>query len=340
MHQLPSDSSSGQRWRQSELHADQGKINPNPHGFSLPCLLTAWSSILKVTLHCAHCLLQRAVNQAKLATDDSKLQMAVIKAMTDFLGESFNSESVPSHIGTDRDLLVQRITGKDPYRELKTQSNAMALAILPDLSRLTEEVESPDGRFRRAALIAAAANAIEFDVAGREFSLDELKQIIDSVESELAIDHVEEFRNLCRGAKRVLYLLDNAGELVLDMILIREIKQLGPRVVAVVKGGPVLNDATAADAAEVHLETCADEVMTTGTAAIGVNLERSSEEFRSIFESAELIVAKGMGNYESLTESDPSCPIVHILRTKCLPVAQHVGVPRNKNVILVRYAKK
>lgn len=275
-----------------------------------------------------------------MATDDPKLQMAVVSAMTDFLGEAFNSESVPSHIGTDRDLLVQRITGKDPYRELKTQSNAMALAILPDLSRLTEEVESPDGRFRRAALIAAAANSIEFDVAGREFGLDELKHVIDSVESELAIDDIDAFRGLCRGAKQVLYLLDNAGELVLDMILIREIRRLGPRVVAVVKGGPVLNDATATDAAEVQLETCADEVMTTGTAAIGVILERSSEEFRSIFESAELIVAKGMGNYESLTEFDPSCPVVHIMRTKCPPVAQHVGVPRNRNVILVRYPKK
>ena len=291
---------------------------------------------MKVSLECAHCLLERAINQVKLATDDPDLRMSVVEAMTQFLGENFNSDSVPSHIGTDRDLLVQEMTGKDPYDELKRQSNEMALGILPELQKLVDEHDDPKMRFRTASLITAAANAIEFDVSGRDFDLDELREILDNVETDLVIDQVDEFRSLLGNAKEVLYLMDNAGEVVLDMILIREIKRLGPRVIAIVRGGPVLNDATMIDAKEVGLFECADEVRDTGAPAIGVNLERNSEEFKKIFSSAELIVAKGMGNYESLTELEPTCPIVHILRTKCNTVAEHVGVQRNKNVVLIR----
>ena len=291
---------------------------------------------LKVTLECAHCLLERAINQVKLATDDPELQMRVVEAITKFLGEHFSGDAVPSHIGTDRDLIVQKMTGKDPYESLKRMSNEMALSILPELEALIEEKADSNERFRTAALIAAAANAIEFDVTGREFSLTELKEILGNVEADLFIDHLDQFKEQCKGVKEVLYLMDNAGEIVLDMILIKEIKRLGPRVIAVVKGGPILNDATMIDAEEIALTDCADEILDTGAPAIGVNLERNSEEFIKIFHNAELIVAKGMGNFESMTEFEPACPTVHIMRTKCNPVAERVGVPRNKNVILVR----
>lgn len=291
---------------------------------------------MKVTLHCAHCLLERAVNQVKLATDDPDMQMDVIAVMLKFLGENFDEESVPSHIGTDRDLLVQKMTGKDPYEELKQLSNTMALSIMPELTALVEEVDDPAERFRRATLITAAANAIEFDVSGRDFDLDELRGILSRIESDLVVDQVDEFREFCSNVGEVIYLMDNAGEIVLDMILIKEIKRLGPRVVAVVKGGPVLNDATMIDAEDVGLNECADIVIDTGAAAIGVNPERVSDEFMELFSNAELIVAKGMGNYESLTELEPNCPVVHIFRTKCSPVAQHVGVPMDKNVVLIR----
>ena len=293
-------------------------------------------SILKVDLLCAHCLLERAIKQTRLATDDLDLQFSVIKEMLDMLAEHLDENSVPSHIGTERDLLVQKMTGRDPYEFLKKESNQMALKIYPELKLLVEEEKTPESRFRKATLIAAAANAIEFDVAGREFSLDELRNILDSVESDLAIDEVDKFRELCANTSEVLYLMDNAGEVVLDMILISEIKKIGPRVTAVVKAGPVLNDATLIDAEEVGLGECADEVVDTGAAAIGVNLERSSEKFKQLLENTDLVVAKGMGNYESMTELELRPPVVHILRTKCLPVARHIGAPRDKNVVKIR----
>ena len=294
---------------------------------------------MKVTSHCAHCLLERAINQVKLATKDPELQMEVITAMLNFLSKRFGPDAIPSHIGTDRDLLVQQMTGKDPYEELKHQSNQMALSILPELQQLVEEEQSPQARFRKAALIAAAANAIEFDVAGREFDLEELRTILENVEHDLAIDMVDEFMELVQRVDEVLYLMDNSGEIVLDIILISEIKRIGPRVVAVVKGGPILNDATLVDAKEVGLSDYADEVIDTGAPAIGVNLERNSTEFKDRLFSSEMIVAKGMGNFEALTEFDPPSPTVFIMRTKCIPVAQHVGCSRNQNVVMIRRPK-
>jgi len=216
----------------------------------------------------------------------------------------------------------------------------MALGILPELFKLVDEAKDPQSMFRTATLIAAAANAIEFDVSGREFSLDELRHILNNVESDLAVDQVDDLQKLCENANEVLFLHDNAGEVVLDMILIREIKRLGPKVTAAVKGGPILNDATMVDAEEVKLGDYADRVVSTGAPAIGVNLERNSKEFLDIFHSAELIVAKGMGNFESLTEWDPEAPTVHIMRTKCIPVAKHVGVTKDKNVVMIRYPPK
>lgn len=294
-------------------------------------------SRLKVSIECAHCLLERAINQVKLATDDKDKQMEVTTSMLKMLEANFDLNSVPSHIGTDRDLLVQDLTGKDPYKELKQMSNSMALSILPELIKIVDEIEEPKKRFRMATLIGAAANAIEFDVSGRKFTLDELRKIIDSVEADIAIDQIDAFYKLCMTAKEILYLMDNAGEIVLDLILIQEIRRLGPKVYAVVKGGPILNDATMDDASEIELQNYVDGVLDTGAPAIGVNHERNSKQFIERLNSTELIVAKGMGNYESMTEFEPTSPTVHIMRTKCMPVARHVGCERDRNVVLIRY---
>jgi len=291
---------------------------------------------MKVGMQCAHCLLERAINQVKLATDDPELHMEVTAAILDMLGKNFSKDSVPSHIGTDRDLIVQKMTGRDPYEDLKRLSNSMALSIFPELTNLVAEEKDSYKRFRKATLIAAAANAIEFDVSGRKFDLDELRAILERVESDLAIDQIEDLYNYCSNVSEVVYLMDNAGEIVLDIILLREIRRLGPKVYAVVKGGPVLNDATMIDAEEVELDKYVDKVMDTGAPAIGVNFERNSDEFIKLLQTTELIVAKGMGNYESMTELTLPVPVIHIMRTKCMPVADHVGCERDKNVILVR----
>jgi hypothetical protein len=138
-------------------------------------------------------------------------------------------------------------------------------------------------------------------------------------------------------SKKVVYLLDNAGEIVFDKYFIKMINENFPvKVYAAVKEGPILNDATVEDARQIGLEEVA-EVITTGNDDIGLNLEESSKEFLDHIRTADLIIAKGQGNYESLTEVEHLLPkpIVYIMRAKCSLVADTLGVPRNGNVVKV-----
>ena len=130
----------------------------------------------------------------------------------------------------------------------------------------------------------------------------------------------------------VLLLTDNAGEIVFDRLLARELRSLGCRVTVAVKGGPALNDALVEDALMAGISSDVDEIIDTGTDAIGINLEESSEAFRSRFHNAELIVSKGMANWETLTEFPAPCPVLFLFRTKCEPVAVTVGAPLERNV--------
>ncbi len=130
----------------------------------------------------------------------------------------------------------------------------------------------------------------------------------------------------------MLYLTDNAGEIAFDRLVVDELKDFGCRVTVAVKGGPSLNDALMEDAETVGMAETADGVITTGTDAVGISLSESSEEFVEAYEGADVILAKGMANWETLTEYRAPCPTLFLLRTKCEPVAEAVGAPLRRNI--------
>jgi uncharacterized protein with ATP-grasp and redox domains len=148
----------------------------------------------------------------------------------------------------------------------------------------------------------------------------------------LVIDEISKIFSLAKKAKTILYLTDNAGEIAFDKLLVKELKQLSAKVTVVVKGGPILNDATLDDAKLVGMDKIADAVITTGTDSVGLDIKESSAEFLKHYNSADLIIAKGMGYAETLTENKLTRPHALLLRTKCGPVAHFFGVPREKNV--------
>ena len=176
---------------------------------------------------------------------------------------------------------------------------------------------------------------MEFDIPGHEFDYPKLKELVTNAERELVIDEIEKIYDLAREAKEVMYLTDNAGEIVFDTLLVKELKNLGCRVIVAVKGGPVLNDATLADAHLVGMDKIADSVVTTGTDAVGLQPNECSSEFLEIYNKADFVIAKGMGYAETLTELKLSVPHGLLFRTKCNPVARYFGVERNKNVAIV-----
>ena len=151
----------------------------------------------------------------------------------------------------------------------------------------------------------------------------------------LQIDNTLKLMSRVSESKRILYLLDNAGEIVFDKFLMQMIKEkYSVKIFAAVKSAPVLNDATLEDAEQIGLGEVA-EVITTGNDHIGINLDESSEEFLQRLYEADLIIAKGQGNYESITEFEHllSKPIVYVLRAKCILVAESLGVQLYGNVV-------
>ncbi|MEM3797839.1 MAG: ARMT1-like domain-containing protein, partial [Candidatus Bathyarchaeia archaeon] len=173
---------------------------------------------------------------------------------------------------------------------------------------------------------------MEFDIPGHNFTFNTLKKSLKDAVKDLVVDDTGKIYELAKNSREVLYLTDNAGEIVFDTLLVEQLKNMGLTVIVAVKGGPVLNDATLEDAETSGMNKIADKVITTGTDAVGLVPKEASTEFLSIYESVDMVFAKGMGYAETLTEYKLKKPHALLFRTKCEPVANFFAVPRNKNV--------
>ena len=291
---------------------------------------------MKIQPECSICIIHRGYQQISAATKNKEVQFRALRELFKFLSENFRSDATPAWIGTQRDRIIKRITGNpDPYAERKSLSNKKALEYLPLAESIVNNSLSQKERFRKACLCAIVGNIMEFDIPGHEFDYQKLRELIINAEAELVIDEIENIYELARKAKEIMYLTDNAGEIVFDTLLVKELKSLGCRVTVAVKGGPVLNDATLADAKLAGMDKIADSVVTTGTDAVGLQPSECSKEFLKIYNKADFVIAKGMGYAETLTELDLKVPHGLLFRTKCNPVANYFGVERNKNVAII-----
>jgi uncharacterized protein with ATP-grasp and redox domains len=289
---------------------------------------------LKVEIECLSCLIHRGYLEIAAATKNPTLRFKAATALLEYMAEEFKPDAVSAVLGTTRDRIVKRISGNlDVYAEKKQLSNQTALSLLPSIKGMVEKQASPEERFREACLAAIVGNIIEFDIPEHEVNFGDMEQLILDAEKDLAVDDIDGIYEQVKKARRVLFLTDNAGEIVFDKLLVGELKRLGVRVTVAVKGGPVLNDATLEDAKAVSMYDVADSVITTGADAVGLPLpEERSKELVHAYEEADFVIAKGMGYAETLTEIKLKQPHAFLLRTKCNPVARHFNVQRGKNV--------
>jgi uncharacterized protein with ATP-grasp and redox domains len=288
---------------------------------------------LKVELRCISCILNRGYLQIQEATDDTALQFKTLSAILRFLAEEFKPTANPADLGTKRDRLIRKVTGNpDPYKQKKQLSNKKALEVVPLAKSIVSKETSPELRFRKACLSAIVGNIMEFDLPDNPFKFTDLENLIQQAEKDLALDEIPQIFNKAENAKRVLYLADNAGEIALDTLLVQELKNLGDHVTVAVKDGPILNDATLEDAKIVGMDKVADEVISTGSDAVGLFPNECSDEFLNVYNFVDLVVAKGMGHAETLTELELPVPHALLLRTKCSTVANHFNVGTGKNI--------
>jgi uncharacterized protein with ATP-grasp and redox domains len=288
---------------------------------------------MKVEAECASCLLARATAETYYATTNPALRFRAIKEITKLLNREFRPTTVPADIGTKRDRLIKELTGNDdPYKRSKKISNEKALKMLPYARKIVEKGYNQQERFKKACLCAIVGNILEFDIPGHRFTFKTLTKSFREAAKDLVVDEVENAYELAKKAKEVLYLADNAGEIVFDTLLVEQLKNMGLRVIYIVKGGPVINDATTEDVEFSGMDKLADKIITTGTDAVGLLQKEVSTEFLEVYNSAELVFAKGMGYAETLTEFKLTKPHFLLLRTKCNPVANYFCAPRNKNI--------
>ena len=288
---------------------------------------------MKVSPECALCLLERGYKEIIRATNDPKIRFKAASEILTVVSSGFNYNAVPARIGTSRDRTIKRITGRDPYKEERHISNVIALKLLPVVKSMIKKRRTDYERFKVACISSIVGNIIEFDIIGHDFSFDNLENLIRT--AKLTIDHTEKIYKLIKKAKSVMFLPDNAGEIAFDTMLVSEIQRLGPKVTVAVKAAPILNDATMKDAREVGMENVADELITIGTDTVGLLLEETSPEFRRKLSKSDIIIAKGMANYETLTEIKLKKPIAFLFRAKCNPVAKSAKVERNDNIAML-----
>lgn len=284
---------------------------------------------MKVRNACIPCMIAQTYNTAVLCTDDPAAQRAILdEALRRYTGMELHS--TPGFHSQVAFEVCRELSGvEDPYAALKHESNAAALKLLPQLRAQLARSADP---LRDALLLAVAGNIIDLGLA-QEYDLTE--DIVRQVERGFDVEETEGFRAAAAQAKSILYLADNAGEIVFDRLVI---ETLGPeRVTLMVKSGPIVNDALMADAQQVGL-TDLVPVVETGTNDFGFPWPLVSDAARAEFEAADLVISKGHANYETASELGPEGDNTwYILKVKCKEVARELQCTCG-DVVLVSHA--
>jgi damage-control phosphatase, subfamily I len=288
---------------------------------------------MKIQPECVTCLLKRIIFETELSTKDPLIRLKTIQKSCTALEELYNQNVSSAEISTKVHKIAYDTLGdKDPYAEIKEQSNKVALTLV---ERVNELIEYSDDPLRITMLATIIGNLMDFGIAGASARPEHLSEVFeDTFAEDLGHDDTEEIKEILKTAKNVVLFTDNCGEIVFDKILCRELKKFSPNIhlTLVVKGEPIISDATIKDAMELKFTEVVDEILNTGCFAIGLDFRKMPPELRDALKKADLIICKGMANYEAFSETDYK-PIAYLLRTKCSAIAKSIDLPMNINVV-------
>jgi uncharacterized protein with ATP-grasp and redox domains len=281
---------------------------------------------MKTSPECIPCLIRLATETVKRVTSDNTIINAVIER-TMVLTKTMDMDTPPPKIGQLIHRIVTEETGNtDPCLEIKKQCNAIASKLEPELREI---VEKSSDRFFTAAKLAIAGNIIDFATPS-EFSSEIMSDTInETLSSPVDPAAFKLLKNNIEKADKILYLGDNAGEIIFDKIFINELPN--NKITFCVRGRPILNDALMGDAKKAGL-TSMVKVIDSGTDLPGIILDECSAEFKNCFNEADLIIAKGQGNFETLNDNKKN--IFFLFKVKCPAVANESGSKIGDTVIL------
>lgn len=285
---------------------------------------------MRMQAECVPCQLKRAIYEASLVpgSDTVEVMRTALRVFNEYFPppEGMENNEVSSLV---KEAVYRVIGSKDPQWENKRRSNQVALSLFPEVEDMISKSNDP---FHTAVLAAVVGNVMDFGIKGSAESPEHLSEVFHThLKEGLFLDHTDRIRQKLEEVDEVLYMTDNAGEIVFDILLIRELKRMGKRVVLMVRGEPILNDATLEDVEELGLGKEVDRVTTTGHFGVGIAMGRVPRTVKDEIFDAQLIIAKGMGNYEGFADLQLP-PVAFLMRTKCRPVAEDIGYPLHRNI--------
>ncbi len=271
---------------------------------------------MRTSLDCLVCFMKRARSVGKLAGADTAAQRQLCNVAGQFI-PAVDTELSPPENAIALYAAFGRVLGSDdPFAQVKRESNELALSLREEIRA---KIEAADEPLRAAVRAAIGGNIIDY---AAQHSFDAAQTMQDCFARDFVVDDYAALRQAVGARRKVLYLCDNCGEIVFDYLLIEQLQRLGCQVTAAVRGGPIINDATLEDARLCGLtELC--PVISSGIACPGTPLALCSKEFRGQFHAAELIISKGMGNFETLSET--AAPLFFLFTVKCGQVARHLA---------------
>jgi len=281
---------------------------------------------VKTELECLPCFFGQIARTLKHAGVNGDRGRSIAQKATAII-ERASLDDVPARTTTLIHRLLREETGVDPYRSVKDAYNRIALDRLGALKAMAAgTADCLEGAVRAAI----AGNVIDFGIYE---SIDLDRSVEESFRMPLSDADYDAFSHAVRKARRILYLCDNAGEIVFDRVLLETLRDMGKEVTAVVKGKPVINDATIDDARSAGLEECA-EVIDNGNDGIGTFLEACSHPFLEKYRAADVIISKGQANFETLVQEGDG-RIFFLFKVKC-PVVSAFLRRKNGDIVLTR----
>ena len=280
---------------------------------------------MQTCLDCLPCFVRQTLDASRQMSDDPAFHENALRDLFRDLADNDLTQSPPVLAQQIHRRLRETSGISDPYLQQKRAHNELALHLLPALRKDVDESDDP---LISAAHFAIAGNIIDLGAKSGLQEADVLHAIEHAAEEPLEGD-LDAFRSAVANAKNILYLADNAGEIVFDRLLI---EQLGPqRVTLAVRGMPILNDALEADARMAGLHEIVP-IIGNGSDVPGTDIDQCSDEFRALFDAADLIISKGQGNFETLS-SNPR-RIFFLFKVKCPMVADASGNPLGAHVLM------
>ncbi len=284
---------------------------------------------MNTTPECAVCFLRQAKLTAQQITDDPGAIFAAIQVAARHFAALDPARTPPENAKRLIDAVTAHLGDGDPFREQKARCNALALR---GYEALRDTVLGAPDPLEAAVRASAAGNILDLSFFAQ---VDIAAAIQEARMTELAITHLAQLREDLATAARVLILGDNAGEIVFDLPLVELLR--GKDVYYAVKSAPIANDVTMEDAEQVGMGRFAT-VVSIGCAIQGTPLDLCSPEFRELFASADVIISKGQGNFETL--DDVEANLYFIVKAKCAPAAQALGVQIGDVVLLAQRQRR